>query len=497
MNKSEITRLGRVEKQLRTLIGEISKFVAGYEAGASKPHPAFRESRLNLLSYLRLRQHDLKALQLELTDFGLSSLGRCESFVGYSLDQTHRRTLESLETHRNSRSARGKLRSTGTNSLSWAKAEKILHRHTRDLLGPKPKGRHVVIMVTAPSCEEFSDDWFRKLLLAGCNLIRVNAAHEGPVEWKKMISIVRRVSRKEGLPCRILMDLPGPKIRTRLDKTLHLNVGDTLHLGAAAKNSRRLVGCSYTEVLSQVSPGQRVIFDDGKVEGLILERLNAETLKVEITHLSKSDFKLKSEKGINFPDTELQVDEFPPEDLETLGFAARYADLVGLSFVQEPLTLKRVRAALTKLTRRKVGLLLKIETRLGFLNLPKLLIEAMEGYPVGVMIARGDLGVEIGFERMAEVQDEILCLCEAAHIPVVWATQVLESSAKTGMPTRSEVTDAATSVRAECVMLNKGPYILQTLVFLDDILRRMETHTYKRRQIYRPLKVALRFFVSS
>jgi pyruvate kinase len=106
------------------------------------------------------------------------------------------------------------------------------------------------------------------------------------------------------------------------------------------------------------------------------------------------------------------------------------------------------------------------------------------------MIARGDLAVECGFERLAEVQEEILWICEAAHTPVIWATQVLESLAKTGMPSRAEVTDAAMSERAECVMLNKGPFIRDALATLDDILRRMEAHQTKKRAMLRPLEVA-------
>jgi pyruvate kinase len=108
----------------------------------------------------------------------------------------------------------------------------------------------------------------------------------------------------------------------------------------------------------------------------------------------------------------------------------------------------------------------------------------------GVMIARGDLAVECGFERMAEVQEEILWICEAAHAPVIWATQVLESLAKTGMPSRAEVTDAAMSERAECVMLNKGPFIREAVMTLDNILRRMQAHQAKKQAMLRPLRLA-------
>jgi pyruvate kinase len=106
------------------------------------------------------------------------------------------------------------------------------------------------------------------------------------------------------------------------------------------------------------------------------------------------------------------------------------------------------------------------------------------------MVARGDLGVELGFERLAEVQEEILWLCEAAHVPVIWATQVLESLAKDGTPSRAEVTDAAWSTRAECVMLNKGPHIVRTITFLRDVLARMGAHRDKGTSLMRRLDVA-------
>jgi pyruvate kinase len=112
---------------------------------------------------------------------------------------------------------------------------------------------------------------------------------------------------------------------------------------------------------------------------------------------------------------------------------------------------------------------------------------------VGVMIARGDLAIECGFERLAEAQEEILWISEAAHVPVVWATQVLESLAKTGTPSRSEITDPAMGERAECVMLNKGPYVVEAVRTLDDILRRMQAHQEKKRSMLRRLGVATGF----
>jgi pyruvate kinase len=113
------------------------------------------------------------------------------------------------------------------------------------------------------------------------------------------------------------------------------------------------------------------------------------------------------------------------------------------------------------------------------------------------MIARGDLAVECGYQRLAEVQEEILWICEAAHVPVIWATQVLETLAKKGTPSRSEITDAAMGERAECVMLNKGPYAVASVRVLADILKRMQAHQEKKRSMLRQLRLAAAFHATA
>jgi pyruvate kinase len=148
----------------------------------------------------------------------------------------------------------------------------------------------------------------------------------------------------------------------------------------------------------------------------------------------------------------------------------------------------RLQDELRQLDAAQLGIVLKIENARAFENLPALLLAAMASQRVGVMIARGDLAVEVGFERLAEVQEEIMWACEAAHVPVIWATQVLETMAQTGRPSRAEVTDAAMSVRAECVMLNKGPHILEAIETLDSILSRMGDHQRKKRSMLRRLR---------
>ena len=171
----------------------------------------------------------------------------------------------------------------------------------------------------------------------------------------------------------------------------------------------------------------------------------------------------------------------------------KHADILGFSFVRSEEDVRTLQARLAELGAPNLGIVLKIETRQGFENLPSLLLAAMRSRAVGVMIARGDLAVECGYQRLAEAQEEILWISEAAHVPVIWATQVLESLAKTGMPSRSEITDAAMGERAECVMLNKGPYVVEAVKTLDDILRRMQAHQEKKRSMLRKLRVATGF----
>ena len=174
-------------------------------------------------------------------------------------------------------------------------------------------------------------------------------------------------------------------------------------------------------------------------------------------------------------------------------FVAKHADIVAYSFVRTPEDVRNLQGRLKELGATQAGIDLKIETRQAFEQLPSLLLTAMQSPRVGVMIARGDLAVECGYQRLAEVQEQILWICEAAHIPVIWATQVLESLAKEGVPSRSEITDAAMGVRAECVMLNKGPFIVAAVQALDDILKRMEGHQQKSRSRSRKLRLAEMF----
>jgi pyruvate kinase len=127
-----------------------------------------------------------------------------------------------------------------------------------------------------------------------------------------------------------------------------------------------------------------------------------------------------------------------------------------------------------------LGIVAKIETRQAVQRLPEIMVRGAGRHPLGIMIARGDLAVEIGYERLAEIQEELLWVCEAARVPVIWATQVLENLVKRGIPSRAEITDAAMAERAECIMINKGPFVLDAIALLDDVVARMQAHQQKK-----------------
>jgi len=275
-------------------------------------------------------------------------------------------------------------------------------------------------------------------------------------------------------------------------RVLELSPGDTFLLNASGRSddaSDNVLAFPEPALLEQVQPNERVILDDGKIVAVAQSR-TSDGLVCAVQRAVKSPTRLRSGKGVAFPDSTLSVRQFGPQDEVALSFALEHADGVGVSFVNSArdvaLIGERIRAA----GKPNFGMILKLETRGVLRNLPGILFEALKYDPVGLMIARGDLAVELSFERLAEIQEELLCFGEACHLPVIWATQVLDSAAQTGVPTRAEVTDAAMAMRAECVMLGKGPHIATATRMLADIIQRMEAHQFKRRSMLRLLAVA-------
>jgi pyruvate kinase len=288
-----------------------------------------------------------------------------------------------------------------------------------------------------------------------------------------------------------------------LERPIVLFVGDFLRLhrenipGEPARyddNGNLLqmahVSCTAPEVFLSVQPGEPILFDDGKIAGVIRE-VNEEELITEIVYAQEAGAKLGPDKGINFPGSRLKISGLTEKDRQDLEFIARYADVVNMSFVNTPQDVRDLIAEIDRLgSRDRLGIILKIETQRGYNNLTDILLEAMQVYPIGVMIARGDLAIECGWDNIGRLQTEIMSLCQAAHIPDIWATQVLENLAKKGLPSRAEITDAVMAQRAECVMLNKGDYILDAINLLDTILKDMEPYQEKNAPMTPALEIA-------
>ena len=311
-----------------------------------------------------------------------------------------------------------------------------------------------------------------------------------------------------GTKLRLIRQNTGEKLKYRvgelpaIEQPLLLRVDDTLVLhrsnapGAPAKEgddgqitSPAHIACQQPEVFQFVVPGDPISLNDGKITGIVTA-VDRNEMQVEITKAKPTGSNLRANRGINFPGSDIRLPGLTELDRTNLAFAAEHADAVGLSFVREPQDITLLQEALQSYPDRKLGVVIKIETKRGFKNLPWLLLTAMRSYPAGVLIARGDLAVECGWERLAEIQEEILWFCEAAQVPAIWATQVLEGITKKGRASRAEISDAAMSQRADCVMLNKGAYVLAAIRMLDDILRRMQKHQYKKTALMRKLGIA-------
>jgi pyruvate kinase len=303
------------------------------------------------------------------------------------------------------------------------------------------------------------------------------------------------------------MDLAGPKIRIKsILRRGHLceevRLGEEDDVTVTTQEHIPLPWNAQPDCLLVVEPpvvldavkvNDRIYFDDGKFEGIVTQHL-PQYFTLRISRISAKKPALKSGKGMNVPDSELPISALTEEDKTHLPFVCQHADLVGFSFVGKPEEVADLQNEINQhATRNKPGIILKIERLKAIQNLPALLLAAMRGQKAGVMIARGDLAVEIGFERLSEIQEEILWICEAAHTPVIWATQVLENMNKTGFATRSEITDAANAVKAECVMLNKGRFVAKAITTLADILDRQANHIDKKRYTFRLLNIARGF----
>lgn len=449
------------------------------------------ESGKNLIEYLTLRKEDLRNLQDDLHVYGLSSLASSESHI--------RRQVQAILERLGKDYSEEEL-----DKCTYSFSKKRIKDKSIKLFGKQSMDDIPSLMITFDS--GFADNYplIKSLLLNGMNVARINCAHDDEIVWSKMIRKIKRASKQTGLDCKVYMDLAGPKIRTKIlgkgkkEGEIKIKHGALIWLADDVKGfdpEAVVISPNESGIIPMLKKGDRVFIDDGKFGGIV-EKTKKGKAGVRINRISSKKGLIRNEKGINFPDTVLAIPSLTEYDKSCLPFICKHADLLGYSFVKTTRDIAILREAMKEIGVILPGLIIKIETHEAVDNLPSLLMEGMKHRRFGVMIARGDLAVEIGFERTGEIQEEILWICEAAHVPVVWATQVLESLNKSGMATRSEITDAGQSANAECVMINKGEHTLEVIATLKNILQRTASHRIKKRFRFRPLKIAEKFMAS-
>lgn len=480
--------LAEIKEQLEELEGKMFAEVSSRDFVFHKIHAKQRQAAKNLLHYLSLRSQDIRELQDKLHIAGLSSLASSESHIHSQLQSILQRL--------------GKEYSEDELELcNYSFSKQEISDKGKMLFGEKSDDAIPYIMVTFDSSFAKNYGMIKTLLQNGMNVARINCAHDDEATWASMVHLIKRACGRTGLNCKIYMDLPGPKIRTHLltrgreKGKVKVKEGELIWLAESAdgfSNDEIVISVNEPGIIEKLKKNDRVYFDDGIIKGII-EKAKKNKAAMRILRIGTGKPRIKEDKGINFPDSELSFPPLTDFDKQCLPFICEHADLIGYSFVNMPSDLEALQEFMESLSSKIPAVILKIETPEAVKNLPGLLLQGMTQKVFGVMIARGDLAVEIGFERMGEVQEEILWICEASHAPVVWATQVLETLNKSGIATRSEITDAAHAATAECVMINKGDHTIEVIETLQDILQRIGGHHIKKRFTFRPLSIAKKF----
>jgi pyruvate kinase len=500
--------------KLQTLERELSKILElmisnedSIGTEIKQVHKDFKLSARNLYRYLILRNFDLRRFHDTLSDIGLSSMRTAEGYVMSNLlnvlKNVKRIQNEPFES----------MFAQEPKLIGYVRSKRLLKKHANLLFNATDREHFTEIMVTLPDEAAKDISIIRNMVTNGMEIARINLSHGDLEMWRKMVENVKKVEQSIEQKIKIYMDLSGPKIRTStiaiygkngdIKNGIPIKAGDHIILtkrdtygkeSKFAETNEQLekaeVSVQLIEIIDDAKVGDVVLFDDGMIRSEVIDK-DENDLELKITATYKK--KLSSHKGINLPNTKLNLPALTEKDIECLPFICQYADIVGYSFVRTGSDVEKLYAQLDKHNAADIGVVFKIENREAFENLPEILISGMRRNKIGVMIARGDLAVEVGFERISEVQNQILWLCAAAHVPVIWATQVLDNLAKTGIPTRAEISDAVLGAQAECVMLNKGPHINEAIRVLRDILVRMAGHSFKKKSELRPLNVSKKY----
>ncbi|MEJ5252214.1 MAG: pyruvate kinase [Chthonomonadetes bacterium] len=317
-----------------------------------------------------------------------------------------------------------------------------------------------------------SPERLRALVEAGMDVARLNFSHGTHESHGQVIQHIRQISAETDKPIAILQDLCGPKLRLGAlpDEGVRVERGQTVCFVLAEEGTdAQSIPLPHPTVFALVRPGERILIDDGNVEVVTTRRdLNSVHAEVRIGGV------LRSRKGVNLPDTRLPVTSVTERDLQDLRFGIeRGVDWVAVSFVRQPEDLQPVRYAI-EAAGADIRVIAKIEKREAVENFDQIL-----QYADGIMIARGDLGVEMPIDEVPLIQKEIIARCNRAGKPVITATQMLESMVSAPHPTRAEATDVANSILdgTDAVMLSGETAIGQYPVEAVSVMHRIALRT--------------------
>ena len=330
-----------------------------------------------------------------------------------------------------------------------------------------------IVATLGPSCS--SKEVIKDMVDAGVNVFRINFSHADYTDVKERIDIIRGLNEEFGYTTAILADLQGPKLRVGVMKEdVVVNKGDIITFQTAedVPGTAERVYMNYKEFPSDVNPGEKILLDDGK---LIFEALETNgTTEVKCKVLQGGP--LKSKKGVNLPNTKVSLPALTKKDIKDALFAIENeVDWIALSFVRTPKDLEELQDLITKHSSYKIPIVAKIEKPEAVENIDKIV-----AFCDGLMVARGDLGVEIPAEEVPLIQKKLIHRAKTARIPVIVATQMMETMITSLTPTRAEVNDVANSVMdgADAVMLSGetsvGNYPVEVIETMTKIIRSVE-----------------------
>ena len=320
-----------------------------------------------------------------------------------------------------------------------------------------------------------SKDTLRRMLQEGVNVFRINFSHADYSDVKERIQMIRELNEEDGFNAAILGDLQGPKLRVGVMKE-DIVVSDGDHIvfatGEPFKGTSERVYMNYDSFPRDVKAGERILLDDGKLIFEVVSTNKKNEVKTKVIQGGP----LKSKKGVNLPNTNISLPALTEKDIKDAIFACEIGvDWMALSFVRHAEDLMELQELIKKHSEHKIPIIAKIEKPEGVSNIDKIV-----AYCDGLMVARGDLGVEIPAQEVPLIQKKLVLTAKKARIPVIIATQMMETMITSLTPTRAEVNDVANSVMdgADAVMLSGetsvGQYPVQVIQKMSQILEAVE-----------------------